>query len=119
MPHLIIEASEKSLFKDQDNLLLALNNNLLQSNEFEANDIKSRLYIADQSLVGLTPQKNAFIAATLKIIPGRSSEMKQQLINSIINTLQQHLQSDETKEIEITVELLELHRPEYRKFIAS
>lgn len=68
MPHLIIEISDQTLFSEPDELLLALNKNLLLSQEFEAHDIKSRLYIADNNLVGTDAKSHAFIAITLKIM---------------------------------------------------
>lgn len=117
MPHLIIEVSETSLLTDHKALLPALNKNLMLSQEFAALDIKSRLYIADESLVGTTCGTNAFISATLKLMPGRTAEIKQQLIEGIIETLQVNLRPDNSKEIEITVEIIELNHPEYRKYM--
>lgn len=117
MPHLIIEVSNRALFKDHQELLLALNNNLLESQEFKADDIKSRLYIAEAALVGVTQENQEFIVATLKIMPGRSKEIQQRLIAGIIKTIQQCLPSNLCQHIEITVEILELNPSQYCKFM--
>ena len=119
MPHLIIEVSDKSLIQNADTLLLALNENLLRSNEFEAHDIKSRLYFADHSLVGTMAENHQFISMTLKIMPGRSSLIKKKLIEGLIATCRQLLTSNSAKNIEITVEIIELKKLQYRKFMVS
>lgn len=119
MPHLIIEISDQTLFSDPDELLLALNKTLLLSQEFEAHDIKSRLYIADNSLVGIDKNSHAFISITLKIMPGRSPVIKQQLIDGLISTTNQLLDKSHPQTIEITVEVIELNRPVYRKFMVN
>lgn len=116
MPHLIIEASSKTLFVDPDALLLALNRNLLESQEFEAYDIKSRLYIADISFIGITKEIHHFISLTLKIMPGRSIETQQKLMDGLIKTVEQQLIGNFPQETEITVEILELNALQYRKF---
>lgn len=117
MPHLIIEVSDNTLFADHDALLLALHHNLLLTQAFTANDIKSRCYIADASLVGLTATHHHFVTITLKIMPGRSAETQQTFIDGLISTVKQQLIAKPDQRVEITVEVLELNAPQYRKLI--
>ena len=116
MPHIIIECSEKGLVQDCDRLLLNVNQALLETKEFIAEDIKSRCYIADYALSGLNNREAAFIAISLKIMPGRNDAVQKDMAERILSAVQSEL-ADNAKRVQIMVEVTELHVQQYHKII--
>ncbi|MHC5225357.1 5-carboxymethyl-2-hydroxymuconate Delta-isomerase [Ignatzschineria sp. LJL83] len=115
MPHLIIEASEKQLIPETKKFLLALHHTLVDSGVFKAEDIKSRLYIPEASLIGITEQVRPFIAVIIRVFPGRPGEIKQSLIKAITKTVQANSQNPHSLPLEISVEIVDMDTEGYQK----
>lgn len=115
MPHLIIEVSEKQLIPESKNFLLALHHTLVESGVFKVEDIKSRLYIPEASLIGITEQVHPFIAITMRVFPGRSSEIKQSLIKAITKIVREQSQNPYILPLEISVEIVDMDTKAYQK----
>lgn len=117
MPHVIIECSEKGLVKDHDQLLLAVNRALLDSQEFKAEDIKSRCYLPDHVLAGVDQSYDAFISISLKIMPGRNDVIQKDMAERVLAAVQSELSADYHKKIQIMVEVTELNATQYHKIV--
>lgn len=115
MPHVIIECSEKGLVKDCDQLLLSVNQALLDTKEFVAEDIKSRCYIPDYVLSGLDKSEDAFISIGLKIMPGRNDAVQKDMAERILAAVKAELSNSDGKNVQIMVEVTELNVKQYHK----
>lgn len=117
MPHVIVECSEKGLVKDCDQLLLSINQALLDTKEFVAADIKSRCYVPNYVLSGLDQSYDAFIAISLKIMPGRNDAVQQDMAERILAAVQAELTDGYDQKVQIMVEVTELNVKQYHKIV--
>lgn len=116
MPHLIIEHDGQLEF-DGDLLIKALNQALVDSGHFGEIDIKTRLYQADHARVGTLDQPRSFIHSTLRLMPGRSSAIQQELAQLLVATIDQQLAPNPAINVHITAETIELNTPHYAKIV--
>lgn len=109
MPHLSLEISKNVPEFDETELLLKLNTALFASGKFkQSKDIKSRLYRTDSHLIGLGGQDGEhFVIAHLAIMKGRSDDVKRELVDCVIETLQAYF-SPHVAGVQYTVNLTEL-----------
>ncbi|MEZ2720372.1 5-carboxymethyl-2-hydroxymuconate Delta-isomerase [Paenalcaligenes hominis] len=117
MPHLTIEYSA-NLNPDPHALLTALNETLIQSGHFAEFDIKTRLFPVEYFLIGNQGQR-AFAHACLKLMPGRSLEIRADLAQRLSQTLSQQLSHATELHTQFSAEVLELHAPTYSKHFSS
>lgn len=91
MPHLTLEFSKNIKVTDEADLLLKLNIALFESGQFkQSKDIKSRIYHANESLIGLG-EGEGFVVAHLAIMPGRTDEIKEDLVRRVMNVLKNEI----------------------------
>lgn len=93
MPHLTLELSKNLKIADEADLLLKLNTALFESSQFaQSKDIKSRVYHATDSLIGLAfDDGEHFVVAHLAIMAGRSDEIKSDLVGRVMSVLQSEI----------------------------
>lgn len=93
MPHLSLELSKELAVADEADLLLKLNATLFDSGQFaKSKDIKSRVYHASDSLIGLGADDGEhFVVAHLAIMAGRTDEIKADLVRRVMATLQDEI----------------------------
>lgn len=117
MPHLSVEFSQHIQVSDETDLLLRLNTALFDSGQFGASkDIKSRIYHANNSLIGLgADDGERFVVAHLAIMAGRSDEIKRDLVARVLAVLQAEIGKDHHN-VQYAVNLTELS-PFYQKAI--
>lgn len=117
MPHLSVEISKHLKVADESDLLLKLNTALFASGQFkEAKDIKSRIYHANDSLIGLGADDGEhFVVAHLAIMAGRSDEIKRDLVARVLAVLQDEI-GKTYQNVQYAVNLTELS-PFYQKAI--
>lgn len=114
MPHLIIEKSTD--IQISDDILLHLNRALLDTGHFQAIDIKSRIIHSEASLVGVGEKQNqGFIAVQLRIMSGRSEQVKQQFAQALLQVLQQYQFAHEP--VQCSVEVIEISSSYQKSFI--
>jgi 5-carboxymethyl-2-hydroxymuconate isomerase len=114
MPHLNIEYSNNLSALDASALLLAMNQALLASGQFEERDIKSRALKMDAFLIGVSLSSCAFVHAKLSILDGRSLDIRQDLAACLLQVLQQQCWPCGL-EVQLCVEVLEIERASYAK----
>lgn len=113
MPHIIIETSQNIVFTQPDELLKAVNQNLWQTGQFgKENDIKSRIYHANHSLVGLVPSDEKFISVHFYLMKGRDDSIKALLVKAIYDAIHTHISQIEKipphQSLQITINAMEL-----------
>ena len=113
MPHCIIEYSaplHASIKPSQ--LISAVYNGAFNTNLFECNDIKSRVIPFDHYQSGSV--KANFIHVTAKILSGRTLAQRKALSHAILAELKM-LNGCATS---LTVEVVEIERESYAKFVS-
>lgn len=122
MPNLTLQYSG-NLDIDTQDLLLELHGVLFDSELFEyKHDIKSRAIQFDEFLIGDGLEKNAFIHLQVCVLNGRTTEQLQQLNEQLLQKIkdnQKFIHTDVTKEIHLSVEVVEMNKEIYRKAVIS
>lgn len=113
MPHIIIETSQNVVLNQPDELLNAINTKLWQTGKFsKKNDIKSRIYHANHSLVGLLPSDEKFISVHFYLMKGRDDATKALLVKVIYEAIDNHISQIEKtpthQSLQITINAMEL-----------
>ncbi len=112
MPHCVIEYSkgiEKIVHPSK--LMDAVFKGALQSNLFEADDIKTRAISFEHAQLG--SKAKAFVHVTARILSGRNLKEKKGLSNQILK----HLRTMNLNSISLTVEVTEIERESYSKIV--
>lgn len=120
MPHITLEISENITINNPKMLLNKLNQALFATGHFrQINDIKSRIYYPTLSLVGDDWQAG-FVAVTLKLLAGHTTQIKNNLAETVLNVLQDEFAQDDYDKISVqcSVEILELS-DNYQKMAVS
>lgn len=115
MPHLTIEYSDNLPQFDANKALMAVNQALVASGQFEEVDIKSRAVRLSHFLVGTSTANGAFVHAKLAILSGRSIEIKQELSKTLLSTLNAVCAWPATLQVQLCVEVQEIERQSYAK----
>ncbi|KAF1044252.1 MAG: hypothetical protein GAK35_01847 [Herbaspirillum frisingense] len=117
MPHLFFEYTD-NLKIDARQTLLRLNEALVGTGHFDENAIKGRAIKLDDYLVGTQPQaKRAFLHMRLTILSGRAPEVKKQVADLLVATVQQGQTWPEGMQVQITAEVIDMQREIYGKLI--
>jgi 5-carboxymethyl-2-hydroxymuconate isomerase len=119
MPHLIIEHSSNIKSKSVTKLEKHIQNimNDFEGN-FDADQCKCRSFACDEYLVGRIDQAEAsFIHITLKVLRGRSAEIRKNLSQKIIEFTEKFFidLNLPTKRCDISVDIVEMDRDTYQK----
>jgi 5-carboxymethyl-2-hydroxymuconate isomerase len=115
MPHLTVEYSSNLPLFDVDVALLALNQSLVASGQFEEGDIKSRAIQMGSFLIGTSTTGGAFVHVKLAILSGRSVEIKQELSKNLLGALQAVCSWPPALQVQLCVEVQEIERQSYAK----
>lgn len=108
MPHLVFECSEtvfttlafQTMFVEFHQMLAALLPTQLSS-------CKSRLLLSNQYLVG-NDTNNLFLHLTIKILPGRSLEVKQAVVAQGLEIIKNYLAKRALSNVSISIEIIDL-----------
>lgn len=113
MPHIIIETSQNIVLNQPTALLKAVNQNLWQTGQFgKPDDIKSRIYTANHSLIGVEANDDKFIAVHFYLMKGRDEPTKAVLVKAIFDAIKEHISDIEKipthQSLQITINAMEL-----------
>jgi len=112
MPHCIIEYSKELENKIKPTELIdKVYRGTLKSNLFEDEDIKTRTIEFENHQTG--NKKINFINVTVRILSGRSQELRQLLSKSILN----EFEDINIQAISITIEICEIEKESYSKLV--
>ena len=112
MPHIIVEYSETLTALDVPKLVMELHHDLATRETINIHAIKSRAIPVQYVLVGNNDELDKMIHITLKLLPGRSDELKKEMAQGLIDK-SKHLAHDER--VSVTCEVAELHAESYVK----
>jgi 5-carboxymethyl-2-hydroxymuconate isomerase len=112
MPHLNLEYS-KNLLLNAQAALLQLNTALIESGQFLEDEIQSRATGFDDFLIGNVGEGRAFIHIKLRILSGRSAEIKKSLAAALVQAI--HIDNPAQLNIQIRAEIIDIDRDSYAK----
>ncbi|MEN2751877.1 5-carboxymethyl-2-hydroxymuconate Delta-isomerase [Psychrobacter sp. FBL11] len=124
MPHLTIQASPNVSISHEESLLKSLNKALWDSGHFgKPTDIKARIIPIDTFLVGVEDDEQAhgFIYAHLKLMPGRDNDVREQLAQLLVTTIEDSLSEEQSGRaaLKICVEVEEISPVYQKKLLGS
>ncbi len=111
MPHIIVEYTDH-LTLDIPKLTIELHRALVAQESIKEEAIKTRAIPVQSTVVGTGKCHDKFIHICLKLLPGRSDELRKTMAQALFDTARK-LALDE--HISISVETAELHAPSYTK----
>ncbi len=115
MPHLIVEYSGTiANHVKKANLLAHAHGAMLASGVFNAADVKSRAYVADDFLVGNDGTAKSFVHARVYLLEGRTPEQKAAVVDGIFAVLREHA----AYASQLSVDIRDMGRDTYRKHSA-
>ncbi len=117
MPHLILECSKNLADAfDRRAVLLQLHQLMAGTGLFKLEDVKSRAVEYETFVVGNDVPEGAFVHLVIRILSGRTDEVKTHLSEAALNVLDHHLaQALAQWRCSITVEVSDMHRDSYKK----
>ncbi|WP_035056091.1 5-carboxymethyl-2-hydroxymuconate Delta-isomerase [Andreprevotia chitinilytica] len=119
MPHLTLEYTHNLTTLDTQQALMALNQTIMASGQFEEIDIKSRAIPIDTYLVGTSAEARAFIHIKLALLTGRTPQVKRELSESLLQTLKQLSKAPAGLHTQLCVEILDIDRDSYTKHVIA
>jgi 5-carboxymethyl-2-hydroxymuconate isomerase len=111
MPHIIVEHSA-TMKLDLPELLSALHFNLAEQDTVKIKAIKTRAVPVHHVIIGDGRWSDKMLHIALKLLPGRSDELKRTMSQGLFDTAKDFVKDDS---ISITVEVMELHEASYIK----
>lgn len=89
MPHLTLEYSSNMLEKDFTHLFLHIHELLATQLPTQLTACKSKIIRCDNYVIGDANKNNAFVHLSIKILKGRSLELKNSIANTIMIQLKE------------------------------
>lgn len=117
MPHLVVEYSDNIVEKpDSKKLMTGLHNILYSTGLFRIADMKSRLVVHHDYLVGDGDPSRAFVTLAISILAGHGEETKKELTQKCSALLKETFEkSFNLLKLSITVQVKELDFISYNK----
>ncbi|QMT31487.1 MULTISPECIES: 5-carboxymethyl-2-hydroxymuconate Delta-isomerase [Alysiella] len=115
MPHLLVEYAN-NIALPLDETLNALHETLVQSGQFDPQDIKIRAQSHADYRVGGT-KASGFVHLTLHLMAGRKAEIKAELSQNLAQTIAAKLPEYTPTGTQITVQMQDIERESYHKII--
>lgn len=114
MPHAVIEYSGNLQQTVEEAGLSALvHRAMVECGLFNAANIKTRSYKADDFHVGLAGNEGSFVHITLSILTGRTAEQREMLSNLMMQAVRVPLKIAD----EVTIDVREMSRDSYKKSV--
>jgi 5-carboxymethyl-2-hydroxymuconate isomerase len=111
MPHLNLEYSNNLGGFNPRLALQQLNNALIESGHFIESDIQSRAMGFDDYLIGNVDEGRAFIHVKLRLLSGRSAEIKKALSDTLLQAIE--INTPQALNISIRAEIIDIDRESY------
>ena len=111
MPHIIVEYTD-TIDVDIPNLLNDLHNDLAPHDTVDISMIKTRAIPVKDCIIGGPDKPDQFMHIALKLLPGRSEELKKQMTAGLHTIAKNHLGD---KPVALTIETLLIEAESYIK----
>lgn len=123
MPHLTIQVTPNVSIAHEESFLKVLNKSLWDSGHFKKpTDIKARIVPIETFLVGVEDdeQINGFIYAHFKLMAGRDADVRNQLAELLVTTIEETIKSEQSArvELQICVEVEEISAVYHKKMLS-
>lgn len=123
MPHLTIQVTPNVSIAHEESFLKVLNKSLWDSGHFKKpTDIKARIVPIETFLVGVEDdeQINGFIYAHFKLMAGRDADVRNQLAELLVTTIEETIKSEQSArvELQICVEVEEISAVYHKKILS-
>ena len=121
MPHLTIEYSRNL----EDSFALAdtlreVNATLVASGQIKDElDLKSRIVPLDVTVVGTGAGDRGFVYCLLRLLPGRTDEVKAELSERIGVVMRNRIPRPDGMVVQLSVGVTEMHKPSYVKEVLA
>jgi 5-carboxymethyl-2-hydroxymuconate isomerase len=119
MPHCIFEYSANII--DDPNwsqIIGKIHERLVATGQFVAGDIKSRVIRHDNYLIGNGEPNQSFVTLDLQILGGRSGEFKREIAQMALEILLPAFQKSQAEQqCSVTVQVSEIHRASYQRYV--
>lgn len=114
MPHLTIEYSANLPHYPEAETLTALNASLCAHPQVQDEaDLKTRFIVADSFEIGTAPAHRAFVHAQLRLLSGRTPEVKKELSERIAQVLREQTPRPQGVMVQLSVEVVDMDRGSY------
>ena len=118
MPHCIIEITKRTLNDTNiTQLMIDVAKAVNIDRIFKADDIKTRLYQIDDSLMGEVQQDHSYVTAEIVIFDNKTDIQKQRILNAVLDILVNYFGNQICKN-SITTRLSLVNPDYYKKFNA-
>ena len=116
MPHMIVEYTQNLTGLNEAQLMTELNA-VVCSNPTVADeaDLKTRIYALQQYCIGTNSTNRGFVHVQLRLLAGRTPEVKKQLSDAIGAVLRQHVPQPAGLMVQLSVEIADMDRGSYYK----
>jgi len=116
MPHLTVEYSGNLPHFPEAETLTELNAALCAHPDVQDEaDLKTRFVVADSFEIGTAPAHRAFVHAQLRLLSGRTPEVKKQLSDRIAAVLRGLTPRPQGVMVQLSVEVVDMDRASYAK----
>ena len=116
MPHLYVEYSDNITALNEAALLQALNEAVASHPSIPAEeDLKARIAPVRQYRVGTQPAGRAFVHTELRLLSGRTPEMKKELSELIGGVLKATIPQPEGLVVQLSADIVDMDRAAYFK----
>lgn len=118
MPYIHLEYSDNLQQLEVKALLSQMNRTLVENGLFpNASDIKSRAICQQDYVIGLDEAAQAYVHAKVSILSGRTVALKQEISQTVLEVLQEHIPQQAEVRVQLCVEILEMDKALYRKAV--
>ena len=115
MPHLFVEYSNNLQGIDEAALMQALTNAVCDHPTItDEADVKTRISALSQYRIGRNSAGRAFAHVELRLMAGRTPEVKKALSDSLANVLKA-LPAQNDLDVQLSVDIVDMDRPSYFK----
>lgn len=116
MPHLYVDYSDNLAGLPERDMLTALNATICAHPTVQDEaDLKARITRATQYVVGTQAGSRGFIHAQLRLLAGRTPEVKKELSDRVAEVLRRFTPQPEGMLVQVSVEIVDMDKPSYHK----
>jgi 5-carboxymethyl-2-hydroxymuconate isomerase len=116
MPHMTVEYSSNLQGVDEGALMQALNDAVCgHPTVTDEADVKTRIAQLQHYRIGLNSAGRAFVHVELRLMAGRTAEVKKALSERIAAVLQAQIPAQPGLEVQLSADIVDMDRPSYFK----
>ena len=116
MPHMYVEYSNNLQGVNEGALMEALNTAVCSHPTVaDEADVKTRIASLNNYRIGLNPAGRAFAHVELRLMAGRTPEIKKELSDRIAAVLKAQIPSQSGLEVQLSVDIVDMDKPSYFK----